>query len=277
VISRYGSWENRSPHLFGVSLYQQKALELKLEGRTVFDAKSVLHKGGIHRVTTPYLSPIPCSWGAVYFPEHWREFHDYLTIRLSEYAFSLEEDIVPDVRSNKWAKSWKKFFIELAYLRGVYTRVWTHMVEALTYPIMDTGYVMVYPNYPHYVSLATNHLEVGAHVKEMPQQMYQQRKAMFAVPLMQLPVLADPSSSLSSLSISAVIASVGILELPDRTLPQWREMPVLDFAGGVSALDDLIEAGLTRRTQLSGCAGVESWLLESNFDIFDLLCIQRPT
>ncbi|KIJ65143.1 hypothetical protein HYDPIDRAFT_153126, partial [Hydnomerulius pinastri MD-312] len=88
---------------------------------------------------------IPCSWGALYFPSHWREFHDYLSIRLSQHAFPISTTVVPGVRSNKWTKSWKKYFIELVYLRG---------------------YVMLYANYEDFVSFSTNHLEVGSHVRD---------------------------------------------------------------------------------------------------------------
>ncbi|KAI0080944.1 hypothetical protein K474DRAFT_1704236 [Panus rudis PR-1116 ss-1] len=107
-------------------------------------------------------------WGAIYFPEHWREFHDYLSIRLSGQLPDLPVDAVvaPGVRSSKWTRSWKKYLIEFAYLRG---------------------YVMLYPNYAGFVSLSTNHLEVGSHVKDMPLEAYLQKRRLFLLPLMPLP------------------------------------------------------------------------------------------
>ncbi|KIP10034.1 hypothetical protein PHLGIDRAFT_39319, partial [Phlebiopsis gigantea 11061_1 CR5-6] len=114
-------------------------------------------------VGTPYLSQIPCSWGAVYFPEHWREFHDYLAARLSGHLLPVGGIVAPGLRSNKWTRSWKKYFIELAFLRG---------------------YVMLYPNYRDYLSLSTNHLEVGSHVKETTPEAYELKKKLYQLPLL---------------------------------------------------------------------------------------------
>src|SRR5882672_1140995 len=92
MIQRYGDANNNSPQLFGISLYQQKNIELKLQGRRPFDARALFYDHRLPHPNTPYLSQIPCSWGAVYFPEHWREFHEYLAIRFSEYSISIDED-----------------------------------------------------------------------------------------------------------------------------------------------------------------------------------------
>ncbi|KAF8159700.1 hypothetical protein B0H34DRAFT_654996 [Crassisporium funariophilum] len=214
---RYGNPSNRIPRMFGISLYQQKNLELLLEGRQPFNPRSLFSTSGLPYSSTPYLSQIPCSWGAVYFPEHWREFHEYLTVRLSELAatvmIDLEDDIVPDVRSNYWSKSWKKFFIELVYLRG---------------------YVMLYPNYHDFMSLSTNHLEVGSHVKIRSQE----KQDLFLLPLMPLNVPGQDSH---------------LLELPENTLPELENLPVLNLTGSLTSLEALIEQGNLRRTQLIGC------------------------
>jgi hypothetical protein len=93
-------------------------LELIPSGRRPFNVPTLLSESGIEDVHTPYLSQIPCSWGAVFFPEHWKEFHDYLVVRMSELTHDISEIIVPEVRSNSWRRSWKKYFIELVYLRG---------------------------------------------------------------------------------------------------------------------------------------------------------------
>ncbi|KAF8584028.1 hypothetical protein K439DRAFT_1319759, partial [Ramaria rubella] len=153
---------------------------------------------------TPYLSQVPCSWGAVYFPEHFREFHDYLALRLSESTHNISAIIVPDIRSNKWTRSWKKYFNELVYLRG---------------------YVMLYPNYD--LSLATNHVEVGAHVKTDPADIPESVRKQYEVPLMPLPsVFSDRSASL--------------LELPHGVLPEWDDIPVLDFWGVITSHQELV-------------------------------------
>ncbi|KAJ7077905.1 hypothetical protein B0H15DRAFT_789368 [Mycena belliarum] len=158
---RYGQNRNETRQLFGISLYQQKNIELHPEGRKAFDPRKLFASNNFADPSTPYLSQIPCSWGAVYFPEHWREFHDYLAGRLSEATVDIGQVVVPNVRSNNWTKSWKKYFIEMVYLRG---------------------YVMLYPNYAEFTSLSTNHLEVGSHVKERPKE----KREVFRLPLMPL-------------------------------------------------------------------------------------------
>ncbi|KAI8379297.1 uncharacterized protein BYT42DRAFT_495412 [Radiomyces spectabilis] len=132
--------------MFGISLYSPRNLELLPEGRRPFNPNSVIRPQ--FPTHTPYLSQVPCSWGAVYFPEHWREFHEYLTSRLED----MKEDgigrlniTVPNSRSERWKKSWKKFIIQLVYLRG---------------------YVMLYPNFQQFESFSTNHLEFGTHIKK---------------------------------------------------------------------------------------------------------------
>jgi hypothetical protein len=212
--------------LFGISFYQQKNVELPAEGRRAFNARNLFSASGISDPSTPYLSPVPCSWGAVYFPEHWREFHAYLSLRLSEYSMRINEIVVPNVRSNNWTKSWKKYFIELAYLRG---------------------YVMLYPNYRDFISLSTNHLEVGSHVKSRTKE----KQESFIVPLMQL---SSPTS--------------GLLELPDNTLPAWDSLPVLNLTGYLATLESLAEMGRLRRTELTGCINDPAC-----YDVRDLMCI----
>ncbi|KAG0705557.1 hypothetical protein DFH29DRAFT_905956 [Suillus ampliporus] len=236
---RHGGPENISPSVFGISLYQQKMIELRPEGRRSFDARALFTTNDTPNPSTPYLSQIPCSWGAVYFPEHWREFHDYLSIRLSEYSMKIHEDVVPDIRSNKWVKSWKKYFIELIYLRG---------------------YVMLYPNYANFTSLSTNHLEVGSHVKDQPEEEYLRKKALFMLPLMSLPNASMPSSP-------------GLLDLPEQKLPSLSSLPVLDLMGRLSSASELLERGIERRAELTGCSAVISPI----HDARELMCLQEFT
>ncbi|KAL5531513.1 hypothetical protein ACEPAG_4390 [Sanghuangporus baumii] len=222
---RYGDSPNKRSSLFGISLYQQKQIELRPEGRRPFDAQTLFDTYGILYRNTPYLSQIPCSWGAVYFPEHWREFHAYLMVRFSEAWLPLRDFVVPHVRSNRWAKSWKRFFIELAYLRG---------------------YVMLYPNYDDFVSLSTNHLEVGSHVKQQPRSIYEQKKSLFTLPLMMPSEGSDDSQR------------TGLLDLPEETLPQWSELPLLDLLGTISSETEIQTRGTERQKKLVGCTTIGS-------------------
>ncbi|CAG8806950.1 4482_t:CDS:1, partial [Gigaspora rosea] len=140
---RYGPDRILSNRMFGVSLYNSKHIELTLPKHKKFNAALTLEPTKYNR-RSPYLCQIPCSWGSVVFPEIWREFHYYITARLKDVdGPNLQEVNVPNSRSNRWHNSWKRFFIELIYLRG---------------------YVMLYPNYKNFVSLSTNHHEEGVHV-----------------------------------------------------------------------------------------------------------------
>ncbi|KAI8140001.1 hypothetical protein BJV82DRAFT_520809 [Fennellomyces sp. T-0311] len=147
--------------MYGVSLYSPRSLELHPAGRRPFHPDNVLLNHYPPRM--PYVSQVPCSWGAVYFPEHWREFHEYLTIRLMDLGQDkLLNVTVPQSRSARWKKSWKKYFIELVYLRA---------------------YVMLYPNFQEFESFSTNHLETGTHVKTTVKRLNAINA--FLVPLMQ--------------------------------------------------------------------------------------------
>lgn len=244
-----------SPQLFGISLYQQKNLELRPEGRHQFSARMLFSSASFPDPNTPYLSQIPCSWGAVYFPEHWREFHDYLSVRLSEAHPDLPIDrvVAPGLRSNKWTRSWKKYFIELVYLRG---------------------YLMLYPNFKDYVSLSTNHLEVGSHVREMSGEAYERKKKLYLLPLMARTtglaaagapaVVADPDDEF----VSRVPATTGLMDLPGGRMPSWEQLPVLDLLGLLATEQVLQDRGAVRREELFRCSFDDRPL-----DVRALLCL----
>lgn len=228
-----------SPRMFGVSLYQQKNIELRPEGRQPFDAHRLFEGLSLHP-TTPYLSQIPCSWGAAYFPEHWREFHAYLALRLSELALPISEPLVPAIRSNKWPRSWKKYFIELVYLRG---------------------YSMLYPNFPDFESLSTNHLEKGTHVKTA--RVDDKKKALFEVPLL------DGDASL----VDSLPGGPG-----HERLPSWDALPTLDLWGALASERELVERGWQTTRMLGTCGAGRLPSLEGEdlahprYDARELLC-----
>ncbi|CAG8522497.1 17655_t:CDS:2 [Acaulospora morrowiae] len=140
---RYGTNRTLVGRMYGVSLYSTRVSELHLTGRQPFNPSSSF-EGTNYPSYSPYLGQVPCSWGAAFFPEVWREFHRYFIARLEDWnGLRVQNITVPESRSNKWSNSWKRFFIELVYLRG---------------------YVMLYPNYEKFQSLSTNHAEVGAHI-----------------------------------------------------------------------------------------------------------------
>jgi hypothetical protein len=222
----YTPAREQSQRLFGVSLYQQKALEYLPDGRKPFNA-SQFFDGVSLPPTTPYLTQIPCSWGAAYFPEVWREFHDFLALRLGEVGLSVSTPVIANIRSNRWPRSWKRYMVELIYLRG---------------------YSMLYPNYPRFSSFSTNHVEIGDHVKDLAAAMA--RKDLFEVPLRQV----DES----------------LLDLPEARMPEWNELPMVDFWGQLVSEDEIVWRGKETVESMKNCPSLTEGT--PTFDARELLC-----
>ncbi|KAI0528812.1 hypothetical protein KFK09_001355 [Dendrobium nobile] len=145
------------PELSSISLYSPRLVEVVKE-RPKWNATDFFKK--IHP-NTPYLHQLPCSWGAVFFPKQWREFYAYMSSRFTEDAKQNPVQI-PKSRTNGWQASWKKFLIDMMYLRG---------------------YVSLYPNFPNQMSFSTNHMEPGAHISAKDN-ILKHNKEDFEVPLM---------------------------------------------------------------------------------------------
>ncbi|ORY99001.1 hypothetical protein BCR43DRAFT_436945 [Syncephalastrum racemosum] len=227
-ILKYRYSENATQLMYGISLYSPRHLELLPQGRRPFDPVQAI--GDEYHARIPYLTQVPCSWGAVYFPEHWREFHGYLTSRLEDLRqYQLLNISVPNSRSQRWKKSWKKYFIELVYLRG---------------------YVMLYPNFQHFESFSTNHLEFGTHIKKERTNSLDE----FLVPLMQRDTILS--------------------QLPGERLPDFDGLPVLDLWGQRVSHPLLESIGAEWHKNVSACPRAPL----GRFDPQDLLCpFVRPT
>ncbi|KAK9676705.1 hypothetical protein RND81_11G094300 [Saponaria officinalis] len=145
------------PELSSISLYTPRLVEVVKE-RPKWNATEYFKN--IHP-NTPYLHQLPCSWGALFFPKHWREFYVYMNMRFTEDAKKNPVQI-PKSRTNGWQASWKKFLIDMMYLRG---------------------YVSLYPNFPNQTSFSTNHMEPGAHISAKDN-VIRHNKADFEVPLL---------------------------------------------------------------------------------------------
>ncbi|KAH7862531.1 hypothetical protein Vadar_006106 [Vaccinium darrowii] len=145
------------PELASISLYTPRLVEVVKE-RPKWNATDFFKN--IHP-NTPYLHQLPCSWGAVFFPKQWREFYVYMNMRFTEDAKQNPVQI-PKSRTNGWQASWKKFLIDMMYLRG---------------------YVSLYPNFPNQASFSTNHMEPGAHIAAKGN-VLKHDKTDFEVPLM---------------------------------------------------------------------------------------------
>ncbi|KAL4611095.1 hypothetical protein ACB092_08G099800 [Castanea dentata] len=147
------------PELTSLSLYTPRLVEVVKERPKWNPTEFFKH---IHP-NTPYLHQLPCSWGAVFFPKLWREFYVYMNMRFTEDAKSNPVQI-PKSRTNGWQASWKKFLIDMMYLRG---------------------YVSLYPNFPKQSSFSTNHMEPGAHISAKDN-VVKHDKTDFEVPLLKV-------------------------------------------------------------------------------------------
>ncbi|KAA3456637.1 Glycosyltransferase family protein 2 [Gossypium australe] len=145
------------PELSSISLYTPRLVEVVKE-RPKWNPTEFFKR--IHP-NTPYLHQLPCSWGAVFFPKLWREFYVYMNMRFTEDAKANPVQI-PKSRTNGWQASWKKFLIDMMYLRG---------------------YVSLYPNFPNQSSFSTNHMEPGAHISAKDN-VVRHDKTDFEVPLL---------------------------------------------------------------------------------------------
>ncbi|XP_047310029.1 uncharacterized protein LOC124913661 [Impatiens glandulifera] len=169
------------PQLSTISLYTPRLVEVVKE-RPKWNPTEFFKN--IHS-NTPYLHQLPCSWGAVFFPKQWREFYVYMNMRFTEDAKKNPVQI-PKSRTNGWQASWKKFLIDMMYLRG---------------------YVSLYPNFPNQASFSTNHMEPGAHISAKDN-VVKHDKSDFEVPLINedfRPLLPGgkmpPASKLPSLNL----------------------------------------------------------------------------
>jgi len=106
-----------------------------------------------------YGQPIPCSWGAVWKPQFWRQLHMYAEARLDVAA---DRYFLPvnTGAAHGWKTSWKKYALEL---------------------LLTQQLLVVYPNFENQTSIVTNHVEPGEHIKSED---VAKRKRDYEVPLL---------------------------------------------------------------------------------------------
>ncbi|CAG8493867.1 20344_t:CDS:2, partial [Dentiscutata erythropus] len=195
---RYGTDRSFVGRMFGISLYNIRISELNMTGRKPFNAAKVLQDTKYPN-QSPYLSQVPCSWGALFFPEIWREFHYYLDARLADVSGpQLQQIVVPESRSIRWSRSWKRYFIELIYLRG---------------------YLMLYPNYKNFTSFSTNHAEKGVHFKG-------KKQTALLLPLMEEDSILEglPDSHLPNFEDLPTMDLWGTVVPPKEIIQRGREL-----------------------------------------------------
>ncbi|KAH7301636.1 hypothetical protein KP509_23G035300 [Ceratopteris richardii] len=215
------------PELSAIALYTPRLIEVVKE-RPKWNATDFFKQ--LHP-NMPYLHQLPCSWGSLFFPKHWREFYNYMGARFTEDAKQNPVQI-PKSRTNGWQASWKKFLIDMMYLRG---------------------YVTLYPNFPEQASFSTNHMEPGAHINASGN-VLNHRKEDFEVPLMEgdfwelLPQKKmPPASRLPVLNLFNQPNSLKGLKVAGATLKQ----DVLECAEGEIVVVETITGSPSHCTRAS--------------------------
>lgn len=116
------------------------------------------------------------------------------------------------------------------------------------------GYVMLYPNYPDFYSLSTNHMEKGTHIHVNKVDL--KRKIQFEVPLMTL--------------------NHSLLSLPSGSLPTWEALPLVDLWGSIASGEEVVERGWQSVKMLDSCEKmfrVDDGMVR--YDARELLCRKR--
>ncbi len=99
-------------------------------------------------------------------------------VKLSNLAIYSNNSFRSNMMVWCWQASWKKFLIDMMYLRG---------------------HVTLYPNFPNQTSFSTNHMEPGAHIAAADN-VVTHHKEDFEVPLLQVyfPLIYPISYKLNS-------------------------------------------------------------------------------
>ena len=210
---------NHDPRLVGISLYSPRITETVSPKRT-FDSNELL-RAITGDNESPYLMQTPCSWGAVYFPEHWNHFLSYMQLRLQ---LPEEEITLPNSRTNGWSESWKRFHFEFLYLKGLY---------------------LMYPNFFGQASFSTNHMEPGTHIIKKNGKL-SHSEAEFKVPLL------TSTDSLHRVSISSDRRLSEQLPVFDIWMTPWNDEDSLSVYLRELQLNMTTQIRMINDTLLSG-------------------------
>ncbi len=188
-------YKDPDPHLIGFSLYSPRTIEvISTRGKfEQFDSTKIVSGAMFKHV-------LPCSWGAMWLPGPWKEFLDYLTARIAEWeqtgSAKLPVVSVPLSNTMTWKMSWKRYMIELMYTKELF---------------------MLYPSYPNQLSFATNHIEIGEHIKTDRDR--NRFKKGFTVPLLDDSTLeALRSEGIDPLKLPPSLGEVDALDLFARQI-----------------------------------------------------------
>ncbi|KAI8387490.1 hypothetical protein BD560DRAFT_443350 [Blakeslea trispora] len=173
--------------MMGISLYSPHIIDTDPTGRKLLEPK-----------TSDYLMQLPTGAGALYFPEYWREFHDYITARLTDQStvkrgsglrHLFKDSLLTISRTNRWIHSWRKYMDEMIYMRG---------------------YVLLYPQY----SYSTLYL-IQNNLSQKKKEAYSTAEKLYHVPLVSsagVPPLLPELDTLPVFDLHGKQVKLGVLK-----------------------------------------------------------------
>ena len=81
----------------------------------------------------------PSSWGALFFPEHWKKFVEYFKFK---YSTKNADVVIPNSPINNWHSSWKKYYMEYMFINLV---------------------LFIFPIFKNEACFSIHHSETGVH------------------------------------------------------------------------------------------------------------------
>ena len=139
-------------NVVGVALYRQALDEINYPFK--------MWNGRKYASSPLFLHSVPCSWGSAIFGWHWKDYYKFFYARTQLPFYNFTEELgdlgsgftkknignaalyLPSCRCNTWAESWKRFFIDFMYGRGL---------------------TMIFPNEENLKGFSTTHAATGAH------------------------------------------------------------------------------------------------------------------
>ncbi|KAI8072442.1 hypothetical protein BC940DRAFT_316593 [Gongronella butleri] len=228
--------------IMGVSLYSPQLLDTPQQGRQPFAPPP--------GTTHPYLMQVVTNGGTLFFPEHWREFHHYVTARFADiHKKQLQSITVPDARSGNWTNSWRRYLDELMYLRGY----------SVLYPLVQGGKASMSSLY---LDLQLDHLLHAHDDQQQQQQVANDDDAGMPPPPPPLPIDQDDLAAIKALF------QVPLANYVPPLAPSLNTVSLLDLWGKPIEFDAILERGRAFQSTVSACPPHDAYL----YDPSDLLC-----
>lgn len=183
-------------HLVGVSLNTPRYNEIILPPQNWVPTDAIGHEAN------QFLFQLPCSWGALYFPWAWREFREFYAWRKS-ITLPKHYQVVPRSATNLWERSWKRYLVELMFIRGQ---------------------VMVYPALERQLSFSTHHREPGEHTSGTAQENLVDELGTHYLEYFTVPLANDREVTMRLFAHMAPLKDLPLVSFYHTPVKNWYEL-----------------------------------------------------